>query len=45
MSDLPISKITNGEIHTFDDGTEVIRIGKKYTGRLLNEKTYLEWPE
>lgn len=45
MSDLPITKIENSEIHTFDDGTEVIRIGKKYTGRLLDGKTYLEWPE
>ena len=45
ISDIPITKIENSEIHTFNDGTEVIRIGKKYTGRLLNGKTYLEWPE
>ena len=36
---------TRRPIHTFDDGTEVIRVGKKAAGRTLDEKEYLSLPQ
>lgn len=42
---VPASRICNGAIDTLPDGTEMIRVGKKAAGRLLDGREWNQWPE
>lgn len=42
--EIPATTIANGKMHTFDDKTEMIKVGKKKTGRLLDGVEHSEYP-
>ena len=39
-----IGKLVTAEIHAFDDGVEVMKVGKKVAGRVLDGRTWDEFP-